>query len=289
MEGDFFVLKSICIKTNNKNIIDCLLKDIENLNLNYTYFSNYKFKIYENVIIHYAGNDKVLFLSKLSYILTNIIIDFCEPSIMKNLIFSNYFYFSNSEQKQILDLCVNNSNDDTKLERHNIISSCIFQYLLENKTLNLDGFISFRIPEYIKFLDSIVDLCVNKFVIDREYHEFISLLKVYINSKEASCDVIHLIYKNHDSILLDDNYKTIKYDDSFTKAIFLSDVSFSSNDFALNTLLTLLPDKLYIHLIDSEDEFINTLKLIFDGRVFICNDCNICKIYNSNFDDYSKV
>jgi len=38
----------------------------------------------------------------------------------------------------------------------------------------------------------------------------------------------------------------------------------------------------YIHLIDIEDEFINTLKLIFDNRVCICKDCNICTIYKKN-------
>jgi len=279
------VLKSVCIKTNNKNIINYLLEDIENLNIGNTYFSIYKFKIYNNIIIHYAGKNKTLFLTKLSYLLTNIIIDFYETIIMRKLIFSNYFYFSSLEQKQILNLCIDTSNNDNLLEKTNLLSSDIFEYLIQNKTLNLDGLINFRIPEYIKFLDSIVDLCVNKFVIDREYLEFINMLKIYINSKECSCDEIHLVYRNHESVLLDENYKTIQYDDSFAKAKFLSDVSFSSNDFALNSLLTLLPEKLYIHLIDVEDEFINTLKLIFDDKVCICKDCNICTIYKN----YSNV
>jgi len=194
MEGDFFVLKSICIKTNNKDIINYLLEDIERLNITHTYFSNHKFKIYNNIIIHYTGKDVTLFLTKLSYLLTNIIIDFYEPIIMKNLIFSNYFYFSSLEQNQILDLCINSTTNDNLLEKTNLLSSDIFEYLAQNKTLNIDGLISFRIPEYIKFLDSIVDLCVNKFVIDREYIEFIRMLKIYINSKEYSCNKIHLIY-----------------------------------------------------------------------------------------------
>ncbi len=72
-------------------------------------------------------------------------------------------------------------------------------------------------------------------------------------------------------------------DDHIFEAKYLSDISFSSNDYALNTLLTLLPEKIYIHLIDSnEDEFINTLNLIFDNRVCLCRDCNICKIYKEN-------
>ena len=39
----------------------------------------------------------------------------------------------------------------------------------------------------------------------------------------------------------------------------------------LNSLLTLLPKEIYIHLTDNcIDEFINTLQLIFEKRVHIC-------------------
>lgn len=289
MEGDFFVSKSVCIKTNNKDIINYLLENIESSNIDNACFSIRKFKIYNNFIIHYTGNNVTLFLTKLSYLLTDIIINFYESLIFKKLIFSNYFYFSSLEQRQILDLCTNNSISDNSLEKTNLLSVDIFEYLVSNKTVNLDGLVLFRIPKYIQFLDSIVDLCVNKFIIDREYTEFINMLKIYIHSKDCFCTEIHLIYKNNESVLLDKNYKSIQYNESFTKAKFLSDVSFSSNDFALNTLLTLLPEKLYIHLLDVEDEFINTLKLVFDDRVCICKDCDICKIYSSDFNDYSKI
>ena len=149
----------------------------------------------------------------------------------------------------------------------------------DNKSLILDGFVKFRLKDYIRLLDSIVDLSVNKFVIDREYTEFIDLLKVYINSKEYGCDIVHLIYQNQESILLDEFKNVIQLDNDVLNSKYLSDISFSSNDFALNSLLTLLPKVIYIHIVDVEDEFINTLKLIFDNRVFICDDCNMCKMY----------
>ena len=129
-------------------------------------------------------------------------------------------------------------------------------------------------------LDYIVDMAVNKFVIDREYTEFIELLKCYINSKECDSQCVHLIYQNKESILLDESKKIIDLNDSILNSKYLSDITFSSNDYTLNTLLTLLPKKIYIHLVDNiEDEFINTLKLIFDDKIYICDDCNICKIY----------
>lgn len=84
-----------------------------------------------------------------------------------------------------------------------------------------------------------------------------------------------------ESVLLDNEKNIIPVEDEIFKAKYLSDISFSSNDYALNTLLNLTPKKLIIHLIDNEpeDEFINTLKLIFENRYEICTDCNICSTF----------
>lgn len=123
-------------------------------------------------------------------------------------------------------------------------------------------------------------MAVNNFLIEREYYEFIDILHLYVNSKESQIDLIHLVYTSKESILLDKNKDLIPIDTSLLNATYLSDISFSSNDYCLNTLLNLLPGKLCIHLINGyEDEFITTLKLIFDSRVSICTDCDICHVY----------
>ena len=132
-------------------------------------------------------------------------------------------------------------------------------------------------------LENIVDEAVNTFIIEKEYLEFVSLLKMYINSQNSNCEIVHLIYNNENSILLDENKNIINISDDIFKAKYLSDITFSSNDYALNSLLTLIPKKIYIHLIDSViDEFIQTIGLIFENRTEICTDCNICKLYKNN-------
>ncbi len=96
------------------------------------------------------------------------------------------------------------------------------------------------------------------------------------------CNVVHLIYSSDKSILLDELKNIIITTDNISKAKYLSDISFSSNDYTLNSLLSLLPKKLYIHLIDNNiDEFINTLKLVFDKKVELCTDCDICTLYKN--------
>lgn len=278
-------MKSFCIKTNNNKIINYLLNSLNSANLENIYYINKKFKLYKNVIIHYKGSDVNSFFDILADILSDSILIFYEPILIKKIINYDYFYFDDFEKKVIEDYCYDfiKSDEENDLKyRRNEIWTPIFKYIIENKNIVLDGFINFRLPEYHSTLNYIVDYCVNKYIIEKEYIEFINLLKLYIESKEnteSKANLVHLIYTNGDSILLDSDKNIISLSDNIFNAKYLSDISFSSNDFALNTLLTILPKKIEIHLIGYEDEFINTLKLIFGTRISICTDCNICRTY----------
>ncbi len=279
-------MKSVCIKTNNSNLLNYLLNELDYIEIEPVYISSNKFKHYNNIVVHYRGNDNEKFIHEISCILSCLVIDELEELFLKNLILKNYFYFNFNERKHILDMCFEIFTDDFNLhfdKKYNSLINSFETYLTENKSLVLSGFINFRIKDYMLILEEVVDQAVNAFVIEKEYLEFVSLLKVYINSQSSNCDIIHLIYSNENSILLDTDKNVINISDDIFKAKYLSDISFSSNDFALNGLLTLLPKKIYIHLIDNcVDEFIHTLGLVFENRVEICTDCNICKLYKNN-------
>ena len=83
-------------------------------------------------------------------------------------------------------------------------------------------------------------------------------------------------------LLVDNNMNVIEINKNIFNAKYLSDISFSSNDYTLNSLLDLLPEKIYIHVIDGYiDEFVSTIEAIFENRVIICNECDICKLYKN--------
>lgn len=278
-------MKSICLKTNNPQILDYLQEELNLIDLDNVYFSNNEFKNYKNIIVHYTGNDNSLFLDKISSLLSFLVIYEFEESILKRLIFQNYFYFSLSERRKILENCFDIVIEDENYikAKYTILFKCFKQYLCNHKSIILTGFINFKLTDYIDLLSKIVDDAVNSFIIEKEYMEFISLLKLYINSQKSETELIHLIYAKNFSILLDKDKNIIDTSDNIFKAKFLSDITFSNNDYILNTILNLLPKKIYIHLINNYmDEFVNTLKLIFENRAEICTDCNICKIYKTS-------
>ena len=279
-------MKSVCIKTNNSNLLNYLLNELDYIEIEPVYISSNKFKNYKNIIVHYRGNDDKKFIHELSCILSCLVIDELEETFLKKIILKNYFYFNYNERKHILDMCFDIFADDFNTyfdKKYNCLISDFENYLTVNKSIVLTGFINFRIKDYMSIIENAIDEAVNTFIIEKEYFEFVSLLKMYINSQSCNCKIVHLVYNNENSILLDENKNIINISDDIFKAKYLSDITFSSNDYALNGLLTLLPKKIHIHLIDNVvDEFIHTLGLIFEDRVEICTDCNICRIYKTS-------
>ena len=280
-------MKSLCIKTNNSKLLDYLLNELKYSDIKNICFSENKFKNYKNIIIHYlADADYPYFFSKISSLLTFVIIDEFEDILLKRTINKNYFYFDILEKDNILKNCYTLLADDYHSlfdKKFEFIYNSIYNFITNNKNLVIDGFINFRLQTYNEFLDDIVSESVNNYVIEKEYLEFISLLKLYINSQKNNSNIVHLIYKSSESILLDENKNIILNSEDISQAKYLSDITFSSNDYTLNSLLNLLPKKIYIHLIDNSiDEFINTLQLIFENRISICLNCDICDIYKCN-------
>ena len=268
-------MKTICIKTNNEAAIDYLLKMLIDYNLEDVYYSCRKFKTFKNVFIHYKGSNFKIFLFNISEILTFLILELYEKDIAYRILSTDYFYFNSAEKEKILmkfnDL--NYEDSDTIAYKKEKLSKIFFDLLEQDNKLYLKGVITFRLSDYIHELQNQVDSSVNQYLIEKEYNEFVSLLKVYINTEPSKTDFVHLIYNNNSPVLLDKNNNIIKTDSNILNAKYLSDITFSDNDIALNTLLNLIPKKIYLHLIDKKvDEFITTLKLIFENRIVLCTD-----------------
>ena len=279
-------MKSVCIKTNNQSLLNYLLHETNYIEIEQVYISSNQFKHYKNIIIHYRGNEDQKFIHEISCILSCLVIDELEETFLKRILLNNYYYFDKQDRKKILNICYEIFSDDFNTifdKKYNCLINIFEKYLEKNKSIILKGFINFRIKKYINILEEIVDEAVNSFIIEKEYLEFVSLLKTYINSQKSNIDIVHLVYNNENSILLDKEKNIIDNSNELFKTKYLSDISFSSNDYALNTLLSLLPEKIYIHLIDNcIDEFIHTLTLIFENKIELCNECNICRLYKNN-------
>lgn len=204
------------------------------------------------------------------YYFSNFIIDNYEKKIFNLIIEDEYFYFNKNDINYIYNIYI----ELKSISFENDCLSCIeknFKFYLKNGDfLDLLGFIHFGIKNYSKKIKEKVDESVNSFVVEREYEKFLEMLKSYIETSPSKIYKIHLVYLNSNATLLDDDGNEIKLE-NISSNVILSDFDFSKNDYVLNTLISLAPKEIVLHLLSPCDNFINAIKEIFTNRVIISN------------------
>jgi putative sporulation protein YtxC len=221
-----------------------------------------------------------------------------EEKRLRQLIVHEFHYGKEEDIKSILGYFHNEMNEDNSealemLERRKSkISTAFFHLLKENKDLNIDGFIKFRLIDYMEELREVVEYAVDEFLLDRQYKEFISLLQYFVYIQEAKIPFVHLIHKGgNEFMLLDDKMEPIDTSESnttLTMELLEKDINFE--DVIVSTLISVSPQLIYIHTREPEIQVIQTISQIFENRVELCTYCFLChNLDRSAVSDYNEV
>jgi putative sporulation protein YtxC len=221
--------------------------------------------------------------------LADYIINQYEERLISRIINSNYCYFNVLERKEILEKAVKSvKNEDKtflntllKIRRRNVIVRKLLDYFESTDSLILDGFVNFRLKEYTKDLEEVVDKAVDDFLMEREYKEFIRLLRYFVDIQEPKYDAIHVIVGfDNKYILLDEKKREITNEciKEFISEIPEGDINY--DDLLVSTLITFAPRKIVIHCTGQlkNKELLETIKNVFFGKVFLCNGCETCVV-----------
>lgn len=167
---------------------------------------------------------------------------------------------------------------ECSLERRTAkLAALIEGYLEEERLFHLEGFLHFRAASYLEELRDTVSYAVDEWMVERQYQEFIALLKYFVYIQEAKIPVVHLLHKgNHDFVLLNEHMKPIdtKQMDEFVAELIDKDINYE--DVIVSTLISVSPGRLVIHTAVPEQQVIRTIVTIFEGRAEVCSDCHMC-------------
>ena len=125
-------MKSVCLKTNNDEIISYIIKRLEE-EFDEIIISSNKFKIYKNIIVHYTGQNEKKFLVDFSGVIANMIALFYEHRILYNIIDDNYCYFEEFEKEIILKICqrIIELQEASFKYKEEILKGLVYEYFLE--------------------------------------------------------------------------------------------------------------------------------------------------------------
>ncbi|NSW89758.1 MAG: putative sporulation protein YtxC [Firmicutes bacterium] len=212
-----------------------------------------------------------------------------EEKITKRIVNSNYFYFSQSERKDILKAAFKVIRNEDKsflntllqIRRRNIIVKKLMDYFDSSNSIILDGFVNFRLKDYIKDLEEIVEKAVDNFLMEKEYKEFIKLLKYFVDIQEPKFYNVHIVVdENSQYTLLDEKKQEITNECIKEYMNEISGGEINHDDLLVSSLITLAPKKVTIHNIENfkNKELLETIKSIFHGNITICKGCGLCKL-----------
>lgn len=208
---------------------------------------------------------------------------------MNGFLQDTYFFLKYDELKEIKARCLEIFQNQEAIidedmiyciNRKNAILEKIVECIEENKEINIKGFITFRMKELKQDLECITDKIVEKYMVEKEYNEFIKLLKYFVDIQENKIDEINIYVQSDGNYIMKDDK-----DKDISKELFseLSETRFTGtanlDDMLLSGLITNSPKKIIIHCVENclNKELIETIKSVFLDRVVFCNNCNVCR------------
>ncbi|WP_066640358.1 putative sporulation protein YtxC [Desulfolucanica intricata] len=258
----------------------------EKPNGNYTYLNCY---VEEPCNSAFSQEDfKAIFNHYVADTISELILGDWERYFIKKNILEEYYYFDEEERNTIYKYALkftHNNCDDTngdnfyKLRKKTRIVNKLLDYLNQNDRINIDGFVKFRLKDYIRELNEAVEKAVDEFLVEREYKEFIQLLKYFVEIQEPRLELVHIIVQPRGVFkLLDDQHKVInsEYLDGFIVDLIDSEINYE--DLLISALISIAPKKIIFHnnLDYNVATTLETIKNVFTGNVQECKGCELC-------------
>ncbi|SHJ11319.1 putative sporulation protein YtxC [Lutispora thermophila] len=296
-------LTTIAVRNNDEKIKNHIFSGLESISSGDMRITHEEYTAGDTVFIRCGYKEG--FMSKLienrssedfkyllAQVLCDVIIDNYESKILKKIIKEYYIYLTEYERELIYEsvkknLAVEDGYKDGfygQTRRTRIIRK-IMNYLKSENFLIIDGFVNFRLNDYIKELGDIVEKTVEEYIAEREYNEFIKLLRYFVEIQECKMDVVNIVpIENGGYFLIDSKNSPINCECFEELKAEIGDSEISFDDFLISTLITIAPNKVVIHDCQNfkNKELFKTITNIFYDRIELCRGCDLCGILKVN-------
>ena len=225
----------------------------------------------------------------ISNILYNIVIEKYREKELFNFLTETYFFLKQEEILEVEEMIMKvlRSEENLKDEKMifciskiNSIIEKIKTCLEENEEINIKGFITFRMKELREDIEEIIDKVVEEYMVEKEYKEFVKLLKYFVDIQESKIEKINIYTHEGGGYELKDGYGNDIFNE-FMKELSECkiDTEAKIEDIIISGLITNAPKQVIIHHKENclNAEFIETIVNVFGDRVFYCTGCTNCK------------
>ena len=195
--------------------------------------------------------------------LAEFIIDKYESKILKRIINKNYPEIPNVSVCEIIRL----KDEDDKKERKRVVEKILEGYFLENDSGNVEGIVNFRLREYKKILNKMAERLVDIYYLNREYDDFIELLRYFISVQSTRCELVYIVVNDGAMYTVLDEEKN-----DITKKVLLELVppeeieNVAFDDLLISMMISIAPKKIIIKNKEKikNQQLFETLEKVFE-------------------------
>lgn len=190
----------------------------------------------------------------------------------------HYHDFDTTDREEIVALALRLLHLDPARDgdRIDLATAELFRFLVDHDEMILDGVTQFLWPEIAQEFDDVVDRAVDEFLIEREYKEFVLLLRRLVTMAKTSVTRAHVFY-DEDRFYVEDEYGARLGEDILKEM--MSGIPLDADtydDLLVSLLVTLAPKELIIHQRIPDVEAMRTLQGVFAQHVICCIGCTRC-------------
>ena len=222
------------------------------------------------------------FVQQLSQVLADYLMTAYDGMLLNRITKKNYGYLRPDERRDIILIAqkkIRESEQDffdtiIRMRRKNMVIKKLSDFLDQNNHIILEGFVTFRMQEYVDELEEVVDWAVRQYLIEKEYQEFIKLLTCFVQMQKPKFICVHVIAEKDSSFsIYDQNMERISDQ-------WISDLSedydgiIKEEDLLISFLISAAPKQIINHNIAEikNKELLDTITQVFSGRVMAFND-----------------
>lgn len=225
---------------------------------------------------------------ELASVLSDIIIEILEPGIVNKVVQRAYSDLDPQEKericRQVISQLAGTAASTQPARRHKsrweYISGRLEDYLNHNDMIHLEGFINFRLPDYLEELEEAVDKAVDDMLIEREYREFMRFLRSIVETQHPKIDTVHVLIDCGKAFSLVDGTGNAIHVDELDQLLHVqSGPNLEMDDILISALIGISPRQIMLHdpMARCSVETADALQTVFDRRVRLCPGCKLCE------------
>lgn len=202
--------------------------------------------------------------------ITDLIIGLVKTRNLKEYIWRNYTNLDEEDKKSVYTEALNLFDKKQNFIQETVYSK-VNEFIIENNDLNLEGFLKFRMKDFISYISIISDIALEEHLIKRDKKEFLDSLKYFIDIQEEKMELLRITMTKDDRFVLSDEHgnevENLNNEEIMTLA---EEENLNNEDILISAIMTLCPKK--IEILDKSNnkkskDIIEMVSLLFEGKV----------------------